>query len=83
VPDDGRLSEVPRLQRRRQGASLQAYVDGCSSRDGAIAEAAASGVFTFAQLAEFFGFITVRSAGSSPRAGSRASLRAQGVQASK
>lgn len=83
VPDDGRLSEVPRLQRRRQGASLQAYVDGCSSRDGAIAEAAASGVFTFAQLAEFFGFITVRSAGSSPRAGRRASLRAQGVQASK
>lgn len=55
VPDDGRLNEVPRLQRRPQGASLQAYAEGCPSRDAAIAEAAASGALTLAQLAEFFG----------------------------
>lgn len=55
VPDDGRLDEVPRLQRRPQGMSLQAYVERSASRDAAIAEAAASGAFTLAQLAQFFG----------------------------
>jgi hypothetical protein len=35
--------------------SLQAYVERSASRDAAIAEAAASGAFTLAQLAQFFG----------------------------
>lgn len=53
--DDVGLSEVPRLQRRPQSLALEAYVERNSSRDGAILEAADSGAFTYAQLAQFFG----------------------------
>ena len=53
--DDEGLSEVPRLQRRPQSLALEAYVERNSSRDGAILEAADSGAFTYAQLAQFFG----------------------------
>jgi hypothetical protein len=54
VPAGGELSEVPRLQRRPRGLPLDAYCERYPSRNAAIREAAASGDFTYAQLAEFF-----------------------------